>query len=186
MLLRIGDPLPQDSRDFFETRFGADFSDVRIHTDELAQETSAGLMAHAFATDNHIAFGRGEFQPNTEAGKHLIAHELTHVVQQRGSQPLDEPEELSEGPYEPELRQTILEQELAVRLAALYGFYLSRSFEGLRKQVALLPAPTDEKNDIPLDGRQTPQGYLQGPPLEPKFLRHSLDPVKEMLEETEK
>ena len=71
-------------RGFMEPHFRADFSKVRVHTDARAAQLSEGLNARAFTVGNHIYFGAGEYAPNTDQGKELIAHELTHVVQQGG------------------------------------------------------------------------------------------------------
>ena len=81
--LNGGEPLPARVRRFMEPRFRADFSSVRIHTDAAAASLAARLSARAFAFDNHIFFGRGEFRPDSSDGSELIAHELTHTIQQR-------------------------------------------------------------------------------------------------------
>ena len=78
-----GTPLPEDVREFMEPRFEADFSGVRLHTDESAARLSARVSARAFAYRNHIFFGRGQYQPNTPEGAELLAHELTHTIQQQ-------------------------------------------------------------------------------------------------------
>ncbi len=67
-----------------EPLFGFDFSQVRIHDDAQAAESAAGIGARAFAAGPHIVFGRGQHAPGTTAGAMLIAHELAHIVQQRG------------------------------------------------------------------------------------------------------
>lgn len=77
-----GQPLPESVRAFFEPRFGHDFSNVRIHTDSAAAETAEQLHALAYTVGTHIAFGPGQYAPDSAAGKRLLAHELTHVVQQ--------------------------------------------------------------------------------------------------------
>ncbi|HVC12459.1 MAG TPA: DUF4157 domain-containing protein [Burkholderiales bacterium] len=77
-----GAPLPAGVRSFMEPRFGADFSEVRVHTDEAAAQHSAALDAHAFTAGRHVYFGRNKFQPDSAAGQELIAHELTHTIQQ--------------------------------------------------------------------------------------------------------
>ncbi len=82
-LHRGGRPLPEDLRAFMEPRFGQDFSTVRIHTDDEAAHLSETIHAHAFTLGEHIAFNRGAFRPDSRDGRRLIAHELTHVVQQR-------------------------------------------------------------------------------------------------------
>ena len=77
-----GSPLPSDVRGFMEPRFGADFSAVRIHTDDRAARISRQLNAQAFTVGNQMFFGRDRFQPDSTDGKELIAHELTHTIQQ--------------------------------------------------------------------------------------------------------
>ncbi len=79
-----GQALSSSARAFFEPRFGADFSDVRIHTGQRAEAAARALNARAFTTGRDVVFGRGEFAPTTRAGGELLAHELTHVIQQRG------------------------------------------------------------------------------------------------------
>lgn len=80
-----GAPLSDNVRHFMEPRFGADFSQVRVHAGDEAAQLSADLNAHAFTVGNHIYFGRNQYQPDSASGKELIAHELTHTVQQGGS-----------------------------------------------------------------------------------------------------
>ncbi len=80
-----GSPIPAADRSFFEQRMGHDFSQIRIHTDSRAVETSQSLNARAFTVGTDIAFDAGEYQPGTESGRHLLAHELTHTIQQTGS-----------------------------------------------------------------------------------------------------
>jgi hypothetical protein len=79
-----GGPLPDGTQTFFESRFNYDFGDVRIHTDSQSQEMAQSINAKAFTFGNDIVFGKSEFQPETAEGKKLIAHELTHVMQQDG------------------------------------------------------------------------------------------------------
>jgi hypothetical protein len=65
-----------------EPRFGHDFSRVRVHTDERAAESAHAVGANAYTAGNHLAFGAGKYAPGTQGGQSLMAHELTHVVQQ--------------------------------------------------------------------------------------------------------
>jgi hypothetical protein len=67
-----------------ENRFGNDFSGVRIHTDNKAVQMSRDLNAQAFTVGNDIYFNQGKYSPSSENGKHLLAHELTHTIQQSG------------------------------------------------------------------------------------------------------
>ena len=78
-----GAPLGQDVRGFIEPRFRADFSRVRIHTDARAANLATRLGARAFTYGRDIFFNAGQFRPETPAGMELLAHELTHTVQQR-------------------------------------------------------------------------------------------------------
>jgi hypothetical protein len=77
-----GAPLPSEVRSFFEPRFGRDLGDVRLHTDPASGELARSLDARAFTLGTSIVFGPGEYAPGSPAGRHLIAHELTHVLQQ--------------------------------------------------------------------------------------------------------
>lgn len=77
-----GRPLPPVLRDSMEPRFGADFSSVRLHVDREAADLSSRLHARAFTQGSDIYFAPGAYDPASHAGRHLLAHELTHVVQQ--------------------------------------------------------------------------------------------------------
>lgn len=79
-----GRPMPSAARAFFEPRFGADFSDVRLHHDAPAAETARALRARAYTLGRDVVFGPGEYAPDSPEGRRLLAHELTHVLQQRG------------------------------------------------------------------------------------------------------
>ena len=80
-----GHPLPSSTRHFMETRFGHDFGGVRVHSDNQAAQMNRGLNAQAFTHGRDIYFGKGQYQPQTLSGKHLLAHELTHTIQQKPS-----------------------------------------------------------------------------------------------------
>lgn len=80
-----GSPLPQATRDFFEPRFGADFGQVRVNTGTRADTTARSLGARAFTVGSSISFAAGQFAPTSKEGRQLLAHELTHVVQQGGA-----------------------------------------------------------------------------------------------------
>lgn len=83
-----GQPLPGFVGSYFEPRFGCDFSEVRVHTDSLAAEAAKTLNARAFTVGRDVVFGAGEYAPRNSQGQQLMAHELTHVVQQGASQNL--------------------------------------------------------------------------------------------------
>ena len=78
-----GQPLATGLRDFFEPRFGADFSTVRVHHDAQAARSAQEIGATAYATGQDLVFAPGAYAPESQAGRQLIAHELTHVLQQR-------------------------------------------------------------------------------------------------------
>ncbi len=80
----MGMELPNDLREEMEGKFKADFSKVRIHTGKEAVEMTSMIKAHAFTHGYDIYFNEGRYKPESLEGKHLLAHELTHVVQQKG------------------------------------------------------------------------------------------------------
>jgi hypothetical protein len=82
VLHSAGQPLDRATRTFMETRFGYDFSQVRVHTDAKAAESTQTVNAKAYTVGHHIVFGSGQHAPATLPGKSLLAHELAHVIQQ--------------------------------------------------------------------------------------------------------
>ena len=80
-----GQPLSKETRNFFEPRFGQDFSGLRVHNDSNAHQLARSINARAFTRGNDVVFGGGEYSPNSSSGKRLLGHELTHVVQQRST-----------------------------------------------------------------------------------------------------
>ena len=83
-----GRPLDDVVRSDMEGRFGEDFSGVRVHTDGQASESARSVNAHAYTVGNDVVFAGGRYDPDSATGQRTIAHELTHVVQQR-SGPVD-------------------------------------------------------------------------------------------------
>ncbi|HEX3126493.1 MAG TPA: DUF4157 domain-containing protein [Thermoanaerobaculia bacterium] len=80
-----GSPLPDGVRSYFEPRFGHGFGGVRVHTGPEAAETARSIHARAYTVGTDIVFGGGQYAPSTPEGGRLLAHELTHVVQQGGA-----------------------------------------------------------------------------------------------------
>ena len=78
-----GQPMPDSVRSSMEWRFGVDFSGVRIHTGARDTQAASSIGALAYTTGTNIVFGHGQYQPESESGQRLLAHELTHVVQQQ-------------------------------------------------------------------------------------------------------
>jgi len=82
-----GQPLAESERAYFEPRFGADFSRVRVHTDTRAADSARAVNARAFTVGRDMVFGVGQYAPGTSVGRRLLTHELTHVIQQCSSAP---------------------------------------------------------------------------------------------------
>jgi hypothetical protein len=87
-----GKPLDADTRDFMQQRLGRDFGDVRLHTDARAAASADAVNATAFTVGHDIVFASGAYSPDTPSGRELIAHELTHVVQQGAARALPAPD----------------------------------------------------------------------------------------------
>jgi len=77
-----GTPIANAPRQQMEKSFGADFSNVRVHTDSTAAQMNKALQAQAFTHGNDVYFNSGKYNPSSSEGQHLLAHELTHTVQQ--------------------------------------------------------------------------------------------------------
>jgi hypothetical protein len=78
-----GSPLDPGARSFLEGSMGHDFSDVRVHTGGRADESARSISAQAYTVGTDVVFRSGAYQPDTQAGRHVLAHELAHVVQQK-------------------------------------------------------------------------------------------------------
>jgi hypothetical protein len=81
-----GEPLDGSTRGFMESRFGRDFRAVRLHSDGQALASARDVSARAYTVGNHVVLGEHHMQPGTEDGRRLLAHELTHVLQQGGAE----------------------------------------------------------------------------------------------------
>src|SRR5260370_23531615 len=81
-----GQPLDSSSRAFMEPRFGQEFSNVRVNPDSRAADSAGAVNALAYTVGRDVVFGTGQYAPQSQAGKNLLAHELTHVVQQESGQ----------------------------------------------------------------------------------------------------
>ncbi len=87
-----GSPLPDDTRGFMENRMGYDFGDVRVHSGGQSDSLNRSISAKAFTTGSDIFMKSNEYNPQSDSGKQLLAHELTHVVQQGHAAPKVQPE----------------------------------------------------------------------------------------------
>ncbi|HVZ39419.1 MAG TPA: DUF4157 domain-containing protein [Candidatus Kapabacteria bacterium] len=92
-----GSPLDSGARRFMEPRMGRDFGGVRVHTDQRAASSAEAIGARAYTVGNNIVFGRGQYAPASSDGRRLLAHELTHVMQQSGGAPQTETSGLRSG-----------------------------------------------------------------------------------------
>lgn len=99
----VGVPLDGHTRAEMEMRFGQDFSGIRVHTDSRAGDLAQGLQARAFAVGSHLVFAPGNYSPSGDAGRRLLAHELSHVIQQRAG--VVQPAEVVSEPSDPSERQ---------------------------------------------------------------------------------
>ncbi len=121
VLASPGRPLDRATRSLFESRFGYDFGHVRIHADPKAAESAQAVNALAYTVGSHVVFRSGQFDPHSHAGQRLLAHELTHVVQQASTiRPVGTISGLSQIQEvgSPFLQRTPKEEELAKRSAA--------------------------------------------------------------------
>ncbi len=85
VLAQPGRLLDMSARNYMESRFGQDFGGVRVHTDGLAERSAWEMDALAYTVGQNVVFGSGQYRPNSSSGRQLLAHELTHVVQQGGA-----------------------------------------------------------------------------------------------------
>jgi len=111
-----GRPLDRSTRSLMESRFGHDFSQVRVHSDPQAAESASAVQARAYTVGEHVVFGAGQYAPDTTAGKHLLAHELTHTIQQHGMQRY-----ASDGPLSISTHDGALEHEAEIAASAVTG-----------------------------------------------------------------
>src|SRR5205823_1825863 len=92
-----GEPLDRETRAFMEPRFGHDFSQVRVHTDDRALKSALAVNALAYTVGRDVVFAAERYRPGTVEGRRLLAHELTHTIQQRYAPKAERSEEISLG-----------------------------------------------------------------------------------------
>jgi len=155
-----GQTLDAETRAFFESRFSRDFSGVRIHTDSRAAQSARAVNAHAYTVGNNIAFAPGRFAPTANEGRRLLAHELTHTLQQSqspNSAGLQQQTKLSVGaPSDSYEREADQAADQIMRMA-IPSAPLPQQQSGSNRQ---LSAP---QNDAPpQSGRQTASPLVHG------------------------
>src|SRR5262249_18434923 len=116
-----GRSLPPPVRDFFTSRFGHDFSRVRIHADAQAAESARAVNALAYTVGRDVVFASGQYDPTSVAGRWLLSHELTHTIQQRQQEISSANGSLPDGPerYERQARAAAVAVQLGTRFPAI-------------------------------------------------------------------
>lgn len=133
-----GQPLDSATRSFMESRFGHDFSRVRVHTDAKAAQSAQAVRALAYTVGRNIIMNTDQFQPQSKAGQQLLAHELTHVIQQNGVATGHGTDNLSPSYHRPQAGQ----QSLAVARSTInYRFRLSAVPTAIYRQQPLVEPP---------------------------------------------
>jgi peptidoglycan hydrolase-like protein with peptidoglycan-binding domain len=169
-----GAPLDATTRTFFEPRFGHDFSRVRVHTDEKAAESARMVNARAYTVGENVVLGSEQYSPSSASGRRLLAHELTHVVQQSNSSsalplmrdfalepPADVPEqrELTAAQVREAIRfNRARYNEEAIRLIQdVVGADVTGTFDA--ETVRMIASMQREYGLVPADGKLGPDGY---------------------------
>ncbi len=154
-----GRSLDSASRSFFEPRFGRDLGHVRVHNDSTAANSARAINARAYTVGSNIVFGKGEYGPEHERGRHLLAHELAHVMQQEGSsskldrsviyrQPLsDEQQDLNNIDIEIEILSEQLLDPMAAPLMMRINYLQQRKAILLSRTSATIPRTQKSLNE---------------------------------------
>ena len=132
-----GQPLDVATRSCMEPRFGHDFSNVRVHADAKAAESARAVNALAYTVGRDVVFGTGQFSPASTAGRKLIAHELTHVVQQQqGASATSIPDELQIGsPSDASELEAATAPDKLASLGSIAGAATSRARQQVNRQI---------------------------------------------------
>ncbi|MFS0518432.1 DUF4157 domain-containing protein [Nostoc sp. UIC 10607] len=163
VLSSSGQPLNSDTRAFMESRLGHDFSQVQVHTDSKAAESVRAVNALAYTVGKNIVFGTGQYAPTTDEGKQLLAHELTHVVQQQETtiQPkliLGSPNSLQEQEADDMARKAMSElTEQTLSLQTPSTSVLQRQMDFDEETEEEIVASVDE-NDLDVRDGDSPSG----------------------------
>jgi hypothetical protein len=174
-----GRPLDAMERGFFEPRFGRDLSEVRIHTGPRADSAATGIGALAYTIGQHIAFAAEQYQPDSDAGLRLLAHELTHAVQQRAAGPklrrksnladcLNQKDDILP-PHVGLLTVIAREQELAAKLGA--GYEPLKQLIKKRPEARALVCHYGVPGVLALASTKTAQGVLDLPAANAKLAK---------------
>ena len=145
-----GQPLPDSERYLFEPRLGHNFADVRVHADSHADSLARAVHARAFARCNHVVFTSGQYLPGTAQGRSLLAHELTHVVQQGHGAPGEVQRDLatpSPKPAKPKLAD-LTDAEIDAAIEFNKARYDDRNTREIQDLAGTKPTGTWVKADI--------------------------------------
>jgi hypothetical protein len=171
VLRASGQPLSEATRAFMEPRFGHDFSGVRVHVDERASESARAVNALAYTVGQHIVFGAGHYAPYSRGGQKLIAHELTHTIQQQNSSSVSWPLRIA-SPHD------ACEQEAGHASTALMSGQLFRPVLSRGPQIARqTPSPTHsiDADELPTNPYEESPGEKQAA----EFARMTISVVKD-------
>lgn len=156
-----GQPLPNETRDFMDSRFSNDFSGVKVHTGSDAVQLSKELGAQAFTHGEDIYFNSGKYSPHTDEGKKLLAHELTHTIQQTGPKIKTKPLKTSHKQNRVQRQKTVAESKIAP---------VNQEISQLKGSGKILTKPAEEKDEkdsakpteTPDKDKQKPQDQNKG------------------------
>jgi len=143
-----GKPLDAGTRAFMEPRFGHDFSQVRVHTDARAAESARAVNALAYTVGRDVVFGARQYEPGTSEGRRLMAHELTHVVQQEGGIFRSQKDTMNNAMSDPFEQQADRMAQTVTEVAPISPVQLPRLL-GVATWLQRQPAP-DTKSATPL------------------------------------
>jgi hypothetical protein len=152
-----GHPLPESSRKFFEPRFGQDFSKVRVHADSGAAKSAKSINALAYTTGNNIVFNEGQYAPGSQSGQRLMAHELTHVVQQGGANLMIARASKSSDVY----YKVNLPEGEKILTAAEYEQMKQKAIRNLRNKLHLVISLASDGRDSQIDMLKDYQGGVE-------------------------
>jgi Domain of unknown function (DUF4157) len=130
-----GSPLELSTRKFMEPRLGFDFGNVRIHNDETSARSANAIDSLAYTIGNDVVFGSKQYQPNTFQGKKLLAHELTHVIQQRRTKVSNQNYRVLQRQNNKNIRSPVSE-ELIAQMSTIQGELAGRYLEPDETQLA--------------------------------------------------
>ena len=144
VLTQPGAPLDASTRSFVEPRFGYDFSHVRVHTDSDAAQSASAIGARAYAVGDHVVFNAGHFSPHTASGRSILAHELTHVVQQGDSSGTLRRSPMAVSPWRSDVRAARYRGQLMAKRIAAHGLLSKDARDKINRELATFEGAAKE------------------------------------------